>query len=454
MKEDIDEVNEESRVEMATVSDKLKIKQQKYPPSFFTDEVGNLKFVNLVVRHPCKIFFVILFLNIILTFLLFATVFRGGNPFSDPGSQYDPNDVRSIAYDSLKLAGEEIEETKAAPSDGTSDSDSPLIRVQEQQLDITYWVYEAESEDGVFGTRESIEGMKESLALFQNDPMYESYCWKQYETVVEDDDTTTTTSKCRPALSSLSMYYASSWDADVAESIIQQLQEPGNIDRYNDVALCVEFNLLCEFLALTNYTDSDLEWARSLNADITSMTSSWDGKGELAEDLQQVTRFALYMMELNTKRGFVDFGFDKNFNLTNPVSMFSRAVLLWGGPLEESLQVVSETEESEEEEGDNDKDQAGLREYFLANFLERMNEISSVEHDPNVNSFYFMVRGDGRFLVLKTHTCSFTEGNPNFGGIARYCHGGCNASACKLRLRLSLPSHYGWFLVLGHCRYG
>ena len=87
-----------------------------YSPSFdiqnkHQDERGNLKAVNLVIRHPCKIFFFILFFCLALSFLLNVLVFRtseSGNPFTPPSNEFDLNDVRSIQYDSLRLAKDEV----------------------------------------------------------------------------------------------------------------------------------------------------------------------------------------------------------------------------------------------------------------------------------------------------------------------------------------------------------
>lgn len=328
-----------------------KSRREKYPPSFFTDDIGNLKFVNLVVRHPCKIFFAILALNILFTALLIPLVFSG-NPFSNPGSQYDVNDVRSIAYDSLKLAEEEVTADRALLE---MEIAAPPARAQEQQLDSTIWVYEAEEETGVFGSTESVRGMKESLDLFMDDPNYETFCWKRYSTIVQDDNTSVTTSGCRLPLSPLLMYYAADWNVATVTSIITELKVPGNIARYNDLALCVEFNLLCENVSANVYTDADFAWARALNEDITSVTDLWDGTGDLVEEnIDQVTMFAAYLMQLDTKRGFVDFGFDKNFNLTNPVSQYSRAILTWGAPLSDSLRGVSNATEEEQDQADSD----------------------------------------------------------------------------------------------------
>lgn len=50
--------------------------QPVHPPSFFTDHRGNLKAVNLVVRNPCLIFSLLIAICLVLTFLLYALVFR------------------------------------------------------------------------------------------------------------------------------------------------------------------------------------------------------------------------------------------------------------------------------------------------------------------------------------------------------------------------------------------
>jgi hypothetical protein len=69
-----------------------------------------LRFVNLVVRNPCLVFFGILIIALVLSFLLVSSVIRSGeNPFADPAPlEYDVDDIRSIAYDSFKLAREDV----------------------------------------------------------------------------------------------------------------------------------------------------------------------------------------------------------------------------------------------------------------------------------------------------------------------------------------------------------
>jgi hypothetical protein len=85
--------------------------------TFWADERGNLKVVNLVVRNPCKIFWLIIAVVIALTFILNIAVFRtaeNGNPFTLPGNEFDLLDVRSIQYDSLRLASDQVKEAREA----------------------------------------------------------------------------------------------------------------------------------------------------------------------------------------------------------------------------------------------------------------------------------------------------------------------------------------------------
>merc|ERR1719343_530515 len=82
--------------------------KEKYPPSFFTDTEGNLKYVNTVVQRPCCMFSVTLLVTVLISFFHFAMIGRGGNPFTEPTGQYDIKDKRSIAFDSVRLANEEV----------------------------------------------------------------------------------------------------------------------------------------------------------------------------------------------------------------------------------------------------------------------------------------------------------------------------------------------------------
>merc|ERR1711933_411500 len=122
--------------------------------------------------------------------------------------------------------------------------------------------------------------------------------------------------------------------------------------------------------------------------------------GDLIEDIDQGTTLAAYLIKLDTKRGLVDFGYDKNFDVDNPVSMFSRAILTWGGPLNITdsegnvvTYVVDENDERDEDEIEAEKrsNQTDfLKDYVVENMLTRMNEIATPDHNPEVNSYYFM----------------------------------------------------------------
>lgn len=75
------------------------------------DEHGNLKAVNFVIRHACKLFLFLIILCLVLSFLLNLLVFRtaeNNNPFTPPSNEFDLYDVRSIQYDSLRLARDEV----------------------------------------------------------------------------------------------------------------------------------------------------------------------------------------------------------------------------------------------------------------------------------------------------------------------------------------------------------
>jgi len=383
-------------------------RSERYPPSFFTDQKGNLKFVNLVVRNPCMVFLGIIVITVVILFLLVNLVFSQGNPFTAPGGEYDIKDMRSIAYDSLRLARDDVQSKRAANAaaammrlagnDGDDDGSS-AVRIQASPLDLTYWVFESEKPGGVFSSIESITGMKEALELYTKDPQYQDYCWKMY---IDNPITNTTMSACRPPASPLNMYYAKSWDNNMVDNILNELKTdyPKNIERYNALGLCVERNiaLFCDLVPAEYDTEEDMAWARKLNAGITAITKEWNGQGNLIEDIDQGTMLAAYLMGLDTKRGLVDFGYDKNFDIDNPVSMFSRAILTWGGPLNitDAEGNAATSDASNEDDGEDDdedelrKERDLLKRYMVDNMLTGMDEIATPDHNPEVNSYYFM----------------------------------------------------------------
>merc|ERR1712045_145589 len=132
------------------------------------------------------------------------------------------------------------------------------------------------------------------------------------------------------------MYYGSSWGNDTyieeVEDIITQMSDPTNLERFNRLALCVKEGQ--QYCDTVEQTDLDyVDWARDIEDSLDMIVESWDGKGDLADDIDTVTLFAAYLMLIPTYSKHVDFGYDKDFSVDNPKSMYSRAIFVWGGPL-------------------------------------------------------------------------------------------------------------------------
>ncbi|KAL7471675.1 hypothetical protein ACHAXS_011976 [Conticribra weissflogii] len=354
-----------------------------HQPSFFTDNRGNLKVVNIVVRRPCTIFTFIIVLCVVLSFLLQVIVFRAaenGNPFTVPENEFDVSDERSIQYDSLRLAQEEVEEARKL-----KESAGQVTPKQSELADIMYWVFEAQpsNEAGVFGSRESIEAMKDGFDIFLEDTGFRDFCLFDYQQQL-GQNATADDRECRAPLSPLTMYYASSWDSEKVAAVIENLKVPGNIEKFNTLALCYVQQLYCDRLE-GNIDPTDAAFAMALGANITSITSTWDMKGELVENITQVTELASYLIQVDVFKGFVDFGFDTEFSAENPISKFSRGIIFWGGPMEDSQQgSEEEMEKLEDSEDDIRKD------YIKENYLEKMDKQSKKSAHSTIRSYYFM----------------------------------------------------------------
>jgi len=358
------------------------VKSSRHPPSFFTDDKGNLKFVNLVVRNPCTVFFAFLFLAIFLCFLLAAFILDG-LPFTEPGFEYDVYDARSKAYDSLKLAADEVKSDRdVLKKQGKKES-----RIQENDLDYTYWIWESETEEGLFGTKNSIKAMKENMDLFMKDDNYDKYCRIDYR------KSSNTFGECLTPLSNLNMFYPSSWNVTKVQTVIDILETdyPKNVELYNN-------NVQCVLGIAQNNTqfctgeedDKDIERVTLLTNDIYAITEEWDLSGELNPDtIGQTNLFAAYLKELNTWRGVVDFGFDTGFSIENPVSKYSRAILFWGSPLNITDDETSSIENDDEEELETKYTEL-LKTYVVDNFLEKMNKYTKMSYSDEINSYYFM----------------------------------------------------------------
>jgi hypothetical protein len=388
----------------------------KYPPSFFTNDRGNLKAVALVVRHPCLIFWLILLFCFALTaglqFLVFRTA-ENGVPFTPPTNEFNINDKRSVQYDSYRLARDDVQAMRKANELG--DKVTPR---QSETAGIAMWVFEAEevgdddtSNDntgvGVFGSAESIRAMKEAYDIFMNDPGFKSMCLLDYrvmpfgpgadEVIVESDANTTTDEeerKCVQPLTPLAMYYASEWDTEKVGAVIDELEDPTKLEMFNKLALCFTRGQYCEQV-VDDVSPEDAVWATQLGGNITSITSKFDMEGELVEDFNQVTELASYLIQVDVFKGFVDFGYDLGFSAENPVSYYSRGIVFWGGPLVETNLTAEEQKKKEEEEesggfGGSDPEEDARKKFVKDNYLEAMDEQADMSTHPTINSYYFM----------------------------------------------------------------
>lgn len=151
---------EEAALPSASAQQQQQEQQQqtttRHPPSFFTNERGNLKAVSFVVRHPCAVFAIVLGTCVLVAFLLQVMVLRTADNygFTLPTRIFQMNDVRSIRYDSFRLARDEVLESRraleVAGKGGT-------VRKQSEPTDALVWVFESsqpEDGTGVFGSAE------------------------------------------------------------------------------------------------------------------------------------------------------------------------------------------------------------------------------------------------------------------------------------------------------------
>lgn len=352
-----------------------------HPPSFFTNERGNLKVVAFVIRKPCAIFSFLIALCFIIAFLLQVLVFRASETggFTLPSNEFDVNDVRSMQYDSYRLAKDQVQATRKVLEQG-----SKVTLRQSETAAIAMWVFESEegNDAGVFGSADSISGMKEAFDIFMADPNFVDYCLVDYSKTVGVNET----QPCRQPLTPLSMYYASEWDEAKVASVITQLSDSERVDQFNTLAQCYIQGLYCE--NVSNATSlEDIAWAVGLGANISSIVSKWDMEGEMVQNFQQVTELASYLKQVDVFRGAVDYGFDTGFSVANPVSHYSRGIVFWGGPLEDRNQTITNGEVNEEVK-DSERDMR--KEYIKANYLAKMEKQSEKGTHGALNSYYFM----------------------------------------------------------------
>ena len=124
-----------------------------------------------------------------------------------------------------------------------------------------------------------------------------------------------------------------------------------------------------------------------LGADVDSITSKFDMQGELVDNFNQVTELASYLIQVDIFKGFVDYGFDTGFSSDNPISMYSRGIVYWGGPLE-TRNVSLTDEEANDEIRKSERD--ARKDFVLDNYLEAMDAQADKSTHEEINSYYLM----------------------------------------------------------------
>lgn len=247
-------------------------------------------------------------------------------------------------------------------------------------------VFEAETPTGLFGDTQSIQGMKDAYDIFLDDPGYKDYCLFNYprnqSTLTEN-----TTLECTAPLTPLLMYYASYWDSKVVADIIEELKDPAKVDLLNRVGVCAIPDTYCPPAQQETFTFQEQLMAMQFGFRMFNITSTWDMKGDLIENITQATELASYLTLTDVYKGSVDFGFDQTFSVENPASQYSRGILFWGGPYSDrNTSGLSEEETKDAKKADDDQ----LKNYILDNYLEKMNEQSDGKTHATLNSYYFM----------------------------------------------------------------
>ncbi|CAJ1934675.1 unnamed protein product [Cylindrotheca closterium] len=283
-----------------------------------------LEFVKLVIRFPRLIFGCIFSFCLVITVALYVKVLSKGNPFSALGKELDLHDIRSVQYDSLRMA---VYETAVARNEMRTSSVVPPR--QSEVAESTYWVFEAQNEQNVFADPQSIASMKDTFDIFLQDEDFQEYCVLNPE------------AECTPPLSPLRMYYASSWDSTKVQFVIDDLKDPKNVEKINSLGWCYAYGQNCD-KAPANPRQQDIDFVKRLNEDVNNIMASWDMRGDLIADYNQATELAAYLMETDIFKPAVDFGYDKGFSTENLASKYSRGIVFWGSPLEKNKDGTSE----------------------------------------------------------------------------------------------------------------
>ena len=135
---------------------------------------------------------------------------------------------------------------------------------------------------------------------------------------------------------------------DMVATVIEELKDEANVDLFNSLALCYTRGLYCELIP-DDISEENIQYSIELGTNLSTITRTWDMKGEMVENFTQVTELAAHLLQIDVYRGLVDFGYDKGFSVDNPKSDYSRGIVWWGGPLSDRDTLTTEQKEEADE---------------------------------------------------------------------------------------------------------
>ena len=216
---------EAERTDPVPVATAATDKQGDGPPTPWynpSDNRGNLKYVNCTTRCPCLSMAIVYAVVLVSCILLSRTMAGKGleDIISQGDIEYDANDIRSIKYDSLQLAVDDVSSTRQDSKDAAKPEvvDKPMSK----SLDILMMLYE--TPETIF-TTQSAEALKKVEDLVVKHPQFPDWCKRTYagenDTKGECD-----TYKTPLDLSPIKFLYASEFDSEKAKAVVEKLRKP------------------------------------------------------------------------------------------------------------------------------------------------------------------------------------------------------------------------------------
>ena len=238
-----------------------------------------------------------------------------------------------------------------------------------ERLDAMVLIYEFEL--NLFDAITAVE-LKDTENIITKHDEFPNWCQRVYTNASDlgNNDFTCATSQRAQDLSPIKFLFASEFDAALARSVIDRLEDEKRLADYKMMSRCFEFppptpfilngevvpasqaqakwEATCDPACAQSKTpameacllsSSDKQAARILSMDISTIVNRWDGGAKSpVSDMSTLARFVAWMKQLPTRARLVDYHLDKDFNTTNLISRWSRSQIAFGGPLPDLLQ--------------------------------------------------------------------------------------------------------------------